>query len=402
MATTPEVLSIRDRDVATSPLATAAHYIFQLDLVLLAVVGGLVAYGLWIVNTVTVDDIPGDPSFFIARQSLAAGLGGIALITLASINPDVLRRLRVPLYLTTAALLVVVLLSAPIRESRRWLDLGFFNFQPSELAKVALALVVASLVASGGTDGLGWRRVGVVLAVSAPLGLLVFVEPDFGTSLVLAVVVVAGLFFAGARWRILLTLGLLTAAVALAVLWLLPSNGVAVLKPYQEDRLLGFLDPSSDPTGSTYNVNQSITAVGAGGLTGRGTEGASQTTGFYLPEHATDFVFSSLAEQRGFVGAALLLLLYGAFVWRGARIMGMAPNMFQMVLAGCIVSVFLFQIVVNVGMTMGIAPVVGLPLPFVSYGGSSMLASLAMVGVLLAIHAQGRLTKQNGHRSEWR
>lgn len=398
MATRPVTISAREYDGATNPVATAAHYVFQLDLVLLAVVGGLVAYGLWIVNSVTADDIPGDPSFFITRQSLAAGFGVIALVVLASVNPDVLRRARVPVYLVTTALLVLVLLTAPIRDSRRWLDLGFFNFQPSEFAKLGLALVVASIVASSGGGRLGWRRAGLVLGVAAPLGLLVFVEPDFGTSLVLAVVVAAGLFFAGAPWRILLTLALLIATVAIAVLWLLPANGVAVLKPYQEDRLLGFLDPSSDPSGSTYNVNQSITAVGAGGLTGRGTEGASQTTGFYLPEHATDFVFSSLAEQRGFLGAGLLLLLYGLLLWRGARIMGRAPNLFQMVLAGCIVTVFLFQIAVNVGMTMGIAPVVGIPLPFVSYGGSSMLASLAMAGVLLAIHAQGRLARQRGPR----
>ena len=216
--------------------------------------------------------------------------------------------------------------------------------------------------------------------------------------MIVALVVAAGLFFAGAKWPIIAALAVFAATVAVAVLWLLPANGVTILKPYQEDRLLGFLDPGSDPTGSTYSINQSITAVGAGGLTGRGTDGASQTSGFYLPEHATDFVFSSLAEQRGFLGAGLLLLLYGLLVWRGARIVGLAPNLFQMVLAGSIVSIFLFQIVVNVGMTMGIAPVVGIPLPFVSYGGSSMLASLTMTGVLLAIHARGRLSRQPGDR----
>ena len=237
-----------------------------------------------------------------------------------------------------------------------------------------------------------------MLAAAAPVALLVFVEPDFGTALAMGVIVTAAVFFGGAPWRVIGTLGVLALGVALAVLWLLPANGVTVLKPYQEDRLVGFLDPASDPSGSTYNVNQSITAVGAGGLTGRGPEEASQTAGFYLPEHATDFVFSSLAEQRGFLGAGLLLLLYGLLIWRGARIVGMAPSLFQMVLAGSIVAVLLFQIVVNVGMTMGIAPVVGIPLPFLSYGGSSMLASLAMVGVLLAIHAQGRLARQPGAR----
>ena len=398
MATPEASLLQRERDVSARPFAVAAHYVFQLDLVLFGVVAGLVGYGLWVISSVTADDIPGDASFFLARQSLAAGLGFVALIGLASINPDVLRRVRLPLHGLTVALLVVVLLTEPIRESRRWIYLGIFNFQPSEFAKLALAIVVASVLATGVEEGVGWRRVGFILALAAPPALLVFVEPDFGTSLVLAVVAAAALFFAGAKWRIVATLGLLAAGIALAVLWLLPANGVTVLKPYQEDRLLGFLDPTSDPSGSTYNVNQSITAVGAGGLTGRGTEEASQTTGFYLPEHATDFVFSSLAEQRGFLGAGLLLLLYGALIWRGARIVGLAPNLFQMVLAGSIVSAFLFQIVVNVGMTMGIAPVVGIPLPFFSYGGSSMLVSLAMVGVLLAIHARGRLSRQRGAR----
>ena len=398
MATPEATVVARERRATPRPLAVAAHYVFQLDLVLLAVVAGLVAYGLWLISSVTADDIPGDPSFFLSRQALAAGLGFVALVALAAINPEHLRRVRTPLYIGTLLLVVVVLFSEPVRESRRWIDLGFFNFQPSEFAKLALAVVVASIIASRASEDMGWARVGLVLGVAAPVALLVFVEPDFGTALAMAVVVAAALFFGGAPWRAIGSLALLAAGVALAVLWLLPANGVTVLKPYQEARLVGFLDPASDPSGSTYNVNQSITAVGAGGLTGRGSEEASQTTGFYLPEHATDFVFSSLAEQRGFLGAGLLLVLYGLLIWRGARIVGMAPSLFQMVLAGSIVAVLLFQIVVNVGMTMGIAPVVGIPLPFMSYGGSSMLASLAMVGVLLGIHAQGRLARQPGAR----
>ena len=398
MASSDASVLTRPSEVTTRPVAVAAHYVFQLDLVLLAVVAGLVGYGLWVIGSVTANDIPGDTSFFLTRQSLAAGLGFVALVGLASTNPDLLRRARGPLYVITLVLLVLVLFTEPIRESRRWIDVGFFNFQPSEFAKLAVAVVVASILAASVEDGIGWRRTGLALVVTAPPVLLIFVEPDFGTSLIVALVVAAGLFFAGAKWPIIAALAVFAATVAVAVLWLLPANGVTILKPYQEDRLLGFLDPGSDPTGSTYNINQSITAVGAGGLTGRGTDGASQTSGFYLPEHATDFVFSSLAEQRGFLGAGLLLLLYGLLVWRGARIVGLAPNLFQMVLAGSIVSIFLFQIVVNVGMTMGIAPVVGIPLPFVSYGGSSMLASLAMTGVLLAIHARGRLSRQPGDR----
>ena len=189
MASPDTTLLAREREISTRPLAMAAHYIFQLDLVLLAVVAGLVGYGLWVISTVTADDIPGDPSFFLSRQSLAAGLGFVALLGLASLNPEILRRVRWPLYGATVVLLVAVLMTEPIRESRRWIDLGFFNFQPSEFAKLALAIVAAALVASSRDEGVGWSRVGLIIAVAAPPALLVFFEPDFGTALVLAVAV---------------------------------------------------------------------------------------------------------------------------------------------------------------------------------------------------------------------
>ena len=162
-----------------------------------------------------------------------------------------------------------------------------------------------------------------------------------------------------------------------------------MLKPYQTARLTGFTNPDRDPAGATYNVNQSITAVGSGGLDGRGVDGATQTRLDYLPEHATDFVFASLAEQRGFFGAALLLGLYLLVVWRGLRVITVARDAFGAIVAGGIVFAFLFQIFVNVGMTMGIAPVTGIPLPFVTVGGSSMVANLIAIGVLQSIHARG-------------
>ena len=162
--------------------------------------------------------------------------------------------------------------------------------------------------------------------------------------------------------------------------------GLEILKPYQRDRLIGFVDPTSDPAGSTYNITQSITAVGAGGVDGRGVQGATQTSLNYLPEHDTDFVFASLAEQRGFVGAAILLLLYLLVVWRGLRIMASARDAFCAIAAGGIVFMFIFQIFVNVGMTIGIAPITGIPLPFLSVGGSSMVTNLLAMGILQAIH----------------
>ena len=190
-----------------------------------------------------------------------------------------------------------------------------------------------------------------------------------------------------------LDLALLLGAAGLlvgSVLWFLPASGIEVLKPYQTARHTGFTNPDSDPSGLTYNVNQSITAVGAGGLEGRGVTEASQTRFDYLPEHATDFVFASFAEQRGFFGAAILLLLYLLVVWRGLRVVTVAGDLYGAVVAGGIVFAFLFQVFVNVGMTMGIAPVTGIPLPFVTVGGSSMVANLVAVGILQAIHARGR------------
>jgi rod shape determining protein RodA len=192
------------------------------------------------------------------------------------------------------------------------------------------------------------------------------------------------------RWLHLAVLASLATLVALAILWGLPAAGVEVLKPYQAARLTAFTDPDRDPGGTTYNVNQSILAVGAGGLRGRGVDGATQTNLDYLPEHATDFAFASLAEQRGFVGASILLCLYLLLLWRGIRIVSLARDAFSAIVAGGIVFALTFQIFVNVGMTMGIAPITGIPLPFVSVGGSSMVSNLLAMGVLLSIGARGR------------
>ena len=176
-----------------------------------------------------------------------------------------------------------------------------------------------------------------------------------------------------------------------ALLWFLPSAGLDVLEPYQRERLIGFVDPDIDPSGSTYNVNQSITAVGAGGLDGRGEANATQTKFNYLPEHSTDFIFSSLAEQRGFLGASILFLLYAVIIWRATKIVSVAKDLFSAILAGTVVFALLIQLFINVGMTIGIAPVTGIPLPLVSYGGSSLLTTLILVGLLEAVHVRGRL-----------
>jgi len=165
---------------------------------------------------------------------------------------------------------------------------------------------------------------------------------------------------------------------------------VHILKPYQVNRLTGFFHPQSDPGGATYNIAQSKNAIGAGQLRGRGVNGATQTNYDFLPAHHTDFAFASLAEERGFVGASILLGLYLLVVWRGLRIVTLARDAFSAIVAGGIVFGLLFQIFVNVGMTMGIAPITGIPAPFLSVGGSSMIANLVAVGILLAIHVRAR------------
>jgi rod shape determining protein RodA len=197
------------------------------------------------------------------------------------------------------------------------------------------------------------------------------------------------LFVAGTRWLHLAVLAGAAVLTALLVLWILPASGVHVLKHYQEQRIVGFTNPNGDPQSATYNVQQSINAVGAGGPTGRGVEGATQTNLNFLPHHATDFVFASIAEQRGFLGVSVLLLLYLLVVWRGLKVMAGARDAFSAIAAGGIVCALLFQIFINVGMTIGIAPITGIPLPFVSVGGSAMIANLLAIGILEAIHVRG-------------
>ena len=172
------------------------------------------------------------------------------------------------------------------------------------------------------------------------------------------------------------------------MLWLLPAAGVNVLKPYQAQRLTGFTHPDNDPRGATYNLRQSIITVGAGGLRGRGVGGATQTGLDYIPEHATDFAFASLAEERGFFGASILLLLYLLIVWRALKIVAGARDLYCAIVAGGIAFMFLFQVFVNTAMTMGAAPITGIPLPFVSVGGSSLITNFLALGVLQAIHVR--------------
>ena len=367
-------------------------YLRHLDYLLIAAVGGVIAYGLWVLTAVTRNDVPGDASYFVSRQQVYIAVGAVLAAVVTAISPDIYRRYAQGLYaLAVALLLLVLVVGDDVRGSKRWIEFGSFRFQPSEIGKVLLILFLAAFVANRVRSDTPWKTVwGAVGLASLPM-ILVFKEPDFGSTLIYGSALLAVLVFGGVPWKHLASLAVVTALIALSVLWFLPSAGVDVLDTYQKDRLIGFVHPDVDPSGTTYNVNQSITAVGSGGIDGRGVAGASQTNMNYLPEHNTDFIFSSLAEQRGFLGAAILLLLYALIAWRGIKIVAIAPSLYTSAVAGAIVFSFLFQVFVNVGMTIGIAPVTGIPLPFVSFGGSSMITTMLMIGLLEAIHVRGCL-----------
>ena len=315
------------------------------------------------------------------------------------VDPDVYRRYRTQLYAGTLALFVVVILAGTVaRGSRRWIDLGFYRFQPSEFGKLFVVLALAGFLADR------HRRIGEPRTVLATIGLavppmvLVFIQPDIGSALVYVAALGAVLFVAGTRWTHLVVVFGVAALAIVSVLWLMPAAGLDVLKPYQKNRLTGFLHPDQDPRGSTYNINQSITAVGSGGTGGRGVAASTQTNLNFLPEHATDFAFASLAEQRGFLGAGFLLMLYLLVVWRGLKVVTVARDAFSAIAAAGIVFALVFQIFVNVGMTIGIAPVTGIPLPMISVGGSSMVANLLAIGVLQAIYVRGHPRSRIGRR----
>jgi rod shape determining protein RodA len=365
-------------------------FLRSLDWILLAAAAGLVGYGLWVISGITRFDVPGDQDYYVVRQGFAAAIGAVGLVVAAVVPIDVWRRSWKLVYGATLALMVVVFVAAEaVRGSKRWLDLGVIQFQPSELGKVLFVLAIGGFVVGRVGPTTRWKTISTVIGLGSVPILLVFLQPDLGTALVYAAALFAVLFFVGVRWRQLLVLLAAGVIAITAVLWWLPAVGLQVLKPYQAARLT--LDPDADPSGLTYNLSQSITAVGSGGLTGRGVVEASQTRLDYLPEHATDFAFASLAEQRGFVGCAILLLLYLLVVWRGLRVITGASDLYGVVVAGGLVVAFLFQVFVNVGMTMGVAPVTGIPLPFVTVGGSSMVANLVLIGVLQSIHARGEL-----------
>ena len=371
--------------------ADVATLVRRLDWILIGSVAALVGYGLWAIADITRHDVEANPHYYLMRQAAYAAIGGVLLVAALVIDPDVYRtRWRAIFGGTSFLILIVYLQGQAIRGSKRWLNVGFFKFQPSEFGKVLFVLALAGFLAERSRRLHEPRTTLSVVGLALIPIFLVFLQPDFGSALVYCAAVGAVLLVAGTPWTHVGALAAGAVALAVLVLGVMPAAGLPVLKKYQEKRLTGFLNPDSDPGGTTYNITQSKNAIGAGQFHGRGPNNATQTTLNFLPEHHTDFVFASLAEERGFVGAAFLLMLYLLVVWRGLRIVTLARDPFSAIVAGGLVVSLLFQVFVNVGMTMGIAPITGIPLPFVSVGGSSMISNLIAVGLLLSIHVRSR------------
>jgi rod shape determining protein RodA len=383
------------RDVDDAPAVAPyrpAGLTLPFDPILLLAVVGLCAASLVTLAGATSDDIPGDPNYYVNRQAIYFVVGLVLAVILARIDYSRLRATKYVVYpMLIVSVLAVQAVGTTARGSRRAIDLGFFSFQASELGKVLLLVALSAFVVDR-SRSLTSRdtTVRVMLLTLIPAG-LVIVQPDLGSGLVYIVVGLAVLFIAGVSWRHFAALFALGAVAITLTLVVAPKVGVTVLHGYQKDRLTAFLNPTDNPAKQGYQQNQSRIAIGSGEKTGRGDR-ATQTKYNFLPEHHTDFVYAVVGERWGFAGCALVLSMYALMIWRGLRILTVAKNLFGALLAGGIVAMLLFQVFVNVGMTIGIMPITGIPLPLMSYGGSSVLTTFLAVGLLQSIYAQGRET----------
>jgi rod shape determining protein RodA len=370
------VLTDRRARLQTSPLR-------HLDLALVTAPILISGLGLLMIYSAThtrLEQDGGDPLNFVKRQAVAIVLGIVAMAIMTVIDYRRLRELALFGYAATVVLLVAVLgVGVQVKGAQARFDVGPIQIQPGELAKLFVILVLAGYCSLHRGD-LDVRRLAVALVIAGiPIG-LIMLQPDLGTDLVLMFIVLAMLAVAGIRGRHLVILLLLSATVAIAAV------NFGVLKDYQIERLTSFANEGKDAARSGYNQDQSKTAIGAGGLTGQGLFEGTQTTGSYVPEQHTDFIFTVVGEELGFVGGAVLLALFALIVWRTWRAARLANDLFGTLCCIGVLAMLVFQVFENVGMTMGIMPITGIPLPWMSYGGSSVIVSFACVGLVANIH----------------
>jgi len=353
----------------------------DLDPLLIGATLAIAALGLLMVYSSTRERLRlegVDELYFVKRQGAAILLGLVVMGLLLAVDYRRLRDYSVFAYVATVVGLLAVLspLGSNARGSQAWFQLpGGFQLQPSELAKFGIIVAVAGYANEHRGEMNPWRLTVTIGLAAVPIG-LVMIQPDFGTAMVLSLIVITMLAVAGASLRHLLVLALLAVTLVVAVV------NVGLLKEYQVDRLTSFVNQGQDARNTTYNTDQSKNAIGNGGVTGRGFGNGSQTAGGFVPEQHTDFIFTAVGEEFGFLGAAGLLALFAIVVWRTWRTALFARDFFGRLVCVGVLALFAFQIFVNMGMTMGMMPVTGIPLPFMSYGGSSAITAFACVALV--------------------
>ncbi|MGB8877006.1 MAG: rod shape-determining protein RodA [Solirubrobacteraceae bacterium] len=341
---------------------------------------------------------PGHPMYFAERQGIYFGIGLALALVLAHVDYSRLREYKYGLYGVMIALNLVVLGMPKVQGAARWIPLPFFQLQPSEFGKVLLIVSLSAFAVDRSRRLHERRTTARIMFLAIVPALIVIPQPDLGTALVYIAVGFAVLFFAGTSWKQLVALAALFVAAIVLVLVVAPDTGHHLLKPYQMQRLTGFLHPSHDPQNQTYNITESLTAIGSGGKTGLGVQGASQVNLHFLPAPDTDFIFAVVGETYGFVGAAVVLSLYALLIWRALRVLTMSKNLYGTLVAGGVLAMLMFQVFVNAGMTIGIMPITGVPLPLLSYGGSSALVTFVAIGLLQSIYVQARMTNASKSR----
>ncbi|MGY6587081.1 MAG: rod shape-determining protein RodA [Wenzhouxiangella sp.] len=336
----------------------------------------LLGFGLVVLYSATEQNIG-----MVWRQGVRLGLGLGVMLVLAHLPPRLLQIWAPWLFVAAVALLLATVMFGVGRGAQRWLDLGVVRFQPSEAMKIALPLMLAAWFARRPLPP-GWLAlVFSLVLIGLPVG-LIMLQPDLGTAVLVGASGATILFLAGLRWRLILAVGAAGLA-ALPVLWM-------NLHAYQKSRVLTFINPERDPLGQGWNIIQSKIAVGSGGLTGKGWTQGSQSHLEFLPEPHTDFIFSVLAEEFGFIGVVAVLALYAAIVLRGLHMASACRDSFGRLLSGALIMMFFLYLVVNVAMVSGLLPVVGVPLPLVSYGGTSAVSLLAGFGLIMGLYSRRR------------
>ncbi len=361
-------------------LTGAARVLFalKLDGPLLVALALVALYGLIVLYSAS-----GQSLAMVTRASIRLGLGAVAMLVLAQVNPNFLRRMSPWLFVMGVVLLVIVDVIGYVgKGAQRWLDLGFIRFQPSELMKLAVPMMCAWYLHERPLPPSALSLAVLAAMILIPVGLVV-AQPDLGTGVLIAIAGALVVVMAGLKVRIMAGLGVLAAGGA----WL----GWSFLHDYQQKRVLTFLDPQTDPLGAGYHIIQSQIAIGSGGAFGKGWMNGSQAQLEFLPERSTDFIFAVMGEEFGLLGLVILLLLYAFVVARAIYLAMQTQDTFARLLAGSLALTFFVYVFINAGMVSGLLPVVGVPLPLISYGGTSMVTLLAGFGILMSLYSHRKL-----------